>query len=52
MLRRDAHGMPPLGSTVADACGSQLISVWIAQLPGCGAGSGTAGVTCTKCHVE
>ena len=44
ILRRDALGMPPLGSTLPDAAGAQLISNWITQLPGCG--------TCDRCHVN
>ena len=52
LLRRDALGMPPLGSSLPDAAGAQLISNWIAQLPGCNTGgSGNAGGTCHKCHV-
>ncbi|MEQ1801423.1 MAG: PQQ-dependent sugar dehydrogenase [Gammaproteobacteria bacterium] len=40
MLRRDAHGMPPLGSALADAAGAQLISSWISQIQACDAGGG------------
>ena len=32
---RDAHAMPPLGSTVVDAEGVALISQWIDGLTGC-----------------
>jgi hypothetical protein len=35
MARRDASGMPPLGSTVVDAAGVALVREWIAALPGC-----------------
>jgi uncharacterized repeat protein (TIGR03806 family) len=33
--RRDSHGMPPLGSTVVDAGGVQLLTDWINALGGC-----------------
>ncbi|MDJ0926949.1 MAG: PQQ-dependent sugar dehydrogenase [Gammaproteobacteria bacterium] len=35
MGSRDAHGMPPLGSTLADAIGVALINAWIESLSGC-----------------
>ncbi len=35
MQRRDAQGMPPLGSTLADQAGVQLVGAWINQLTGC-----------------
>ena len=35
MNRRDAHAMPPVGSTVIDAEGVTLISQWIDGLTGC-----------------
>ncbi len=35
MNRRDAHGMPPLGSNSVDADGVALINQWINSLPGC-----------------
>jgi uncharacterized repeat protein (TIGR03806 family) len=35
MQRRDAHGMPPLGSTVVDTQGAELLSRWIESLNGC-----------------
>jgi len=40
MLRRDAHGMPPLGSTLADPAGAQMVSGWITELTACDAGGG------------
>ncbi len=33
--RRDVHGMPPLGSTIVDAAGVQLLTDWINGLSGC-----------------
>lgn len=33
--RRDAHGMPPLGSNIVDAAGVQLLSEWITGLNVC-----------------
>jgi hypothetical protein len=33
--RRDSHGMPPLGSTIVDAAGVQLLTDWINGLGGC-----------------
>ena len=33
--RRDAHGMPPLASTLVDAAGASLLSDWVEALPGC-----------------
>ena len=33
--RRDIHGMPPLGSTIIDGAGLQLLTDWINALPGC-----------------
>lgn len=33
--RRDAHGMPPLGSTVVDAAGVALLTSWVNSLSGC-----------------
>jgi uncharacterized repeat protein (TIGR03806 family) len=33
--RRDAYGMPPLGSTVTDAAGVALVNAWIDGLGGC-----------------
>lgn len=35
MNRRDANAMPPLGSTVVDAQGVQLVQQWIAGLTSC-----------------
>lgn len=35
MLRRDAHGMPPLASSVPDSAGAALITNWINGLSGC-----------------
>jgi uncharacterized repeat protein (TIGR03806 family) len=35
MSRRNANGMPPLGSTVVDAAGVALLSDWIDSLTGC-----------------
>jgi len=35
MRRRDAHGMPPLGSNVVDTDGVALVSQWIDSLSGC-----------------
>jgi hypothetical protein len=35
MARRDASGMPPLGSAVVDVAGVALVREWIAALPGC-----------------
>jgi uncharacterized repeat protein (TIGR03806 family) len=35
MGRRDAAGMPPLGSNVVDAAGVALVRQWIASLAGC-----------------
>ncbi|MFW2405460.1 MAG: PQQ-dependent sugar dehydrogenase [Gammaproteobacteria bacterium] len=35
LSRRNANGMPPLGSTVVDAAGIALISGWIDSLTGC-----------------
>ena len=35
MSRRDAHGMPPLGSNIADAAGADLLSDWIESLQTC-----------------
>jgi len=36
MSRRDATGMPPLGSALADAAGIALMRSWIDSLAGCG----------------
>ena len=33
--RRDIHGMPPLGSTIVDTDGVQLLADWINSLTGC-----------------
>lgn len=33
--RRDVHGMPPLGSSLIDSAGVQLLTDWITALPGC-----------------
>ena len=44
MLRRDAHAMPPVGSTLGDPAGAALMSAWIRQLPACSTG------TCESCH--
>jgi len=33
--RRDSHGMPPLGSNLADPFGGSLLSNWIDSLTGC-----------------
>jgi hypothetical protein len=35
MRRRDAHGMPPLGSNIADAAGVALVEEWILSLSEC-----------------
>ena len=35
MGRRDADGMPPLGSTVVDAAGETLLMDWVNSLNGC-----------------
>src|SRR5690606_8429333 len=35
MSRRDAHGMPPLGSLLPDAAGTALIAAWIDALDAC-----------------
>ncbi|UCG73047.1 MAG: PQQ-dependent sugar dehydrogenase, partial [Chromatiales bacterium] len=35
MNRRDAHGMPPLGSAIADGVGVSLIDAWIDSLTNC-----------------
>jgi uncharacterized repeat protein (TIGR03806 family) len=40
MMRRDAHGMPPVGSSLADPAGVQLVWGWIGQIPDCEAGGG------------
>lgn len=47
ILRRDAHGMPPVGSTIADPAGAQLLSSWISGLQTC-APPPSGG--CTNCH--
>jgi hypothetical protein len=39
--------MPPLGSTLADPSGAQLISTWISQLQGCDTPPSGG---CTGCH--
>lgn len=33
--RRDASGMPPLGSTIVDAAGVALLTSWVNSLAGC-----------------
>jgi hypothetical protein len=33
--RRDAHGMPPVGSAQVDAAGVALLTQWIDSLTGC-----------------
>jgi hypothetical protein len=33
--RRDAHGMPPLGSNQVDAAGVTLLTSWVNALAGC-----------------
>jgi hypothetical protein len=33
--RRDAYGMPPLGTTKVDTTGAALIDSWITSLTGC-----------------
>ena len=33
--RRDSYGMPPLGSTVVDAAGMQLLTDWVNSLGAC-----------------
>lgn len=33
--RRDAHGMPPLGSNVVDSNGVSLLTAWVNSLSGC-----------------
>jgi uncharacterized repeat protein (TIGR03806 family) len=35
VTRRDAHGMPPVGSNLADAAGAQLLRDWIIATPAC-----------------
>ena len=35
MNRRDAHAMPPVGSTRIDEAGVELLRQWIAALEGC-----------------
>jgi hypothetical protein len=35
MGRRDVHGMPPLGSNIADSNGVSLVTNWIDSLVGC-----------------
>ena len=35
MQRRDAHGMPPLGSTLVDTAGVDLLTTWIDGLSAC-----------------
>jgi uncharacterized repeat protein (TIGR03806 family) len=35
MGRRDAHGMPPMGSVLVDETGRALIAEWISQLGSC-----------------
>ena len=35
MNRRDARGMPPIGSSVVDSSGGTLLSDWINSLGGC-----------------
>ena len=35
MQRRDANGMPPLGSAQVDAGGVALLTAWVNALPGC-----------------
>ncbi|MEZ5565290.1 MAG: PQQ-dependent sugar dehydrogenase [Gammaproteobacteria bacterium] len=40
MLRRDAHGMPPLGSSLPDAGKAAVIANWITQMPPCEASAG------------
>jgi uncharacterized repeat protein (TIGR03806 family) len=40
ILRRDAHGMPPVGSTLADPAGAELLSTWISQTQACETGGG------------
>lgn len=41
MLRRDAHGMPPLGSSLPDTGGARLITNWINEIAGCQTGGGS-----------
>jgi uncharacterized repeat protein (TIGR03806 family) len=33
--RRDSHGMPPLGSTIVDSAGVQLLTDWVNSLGSC-----------------
>ena len=35
MSRRDAHGMPPLGSAKVDADGAALLTEWVNSLTNC-----------------
>jgi hypothetical protein len=35
MRRRDANGMPPIGTSLADPAGVALVRQWIASLTGC-----------------
>jgi hypothetical protein len=35
MSRRDAHGMPPLGSAQVDAEGAALLTSWVNSLTNC-----------------
>jgi uncharacterized repeat protein (TIGR03806 family) len=40
LLRRDAHGMPPVASTLADPAGADLVARWISSISTCDAGGG------------
>ncbi len=35
MSRRDAHGIPPVGSTQVDATGAALLTDWVNSLTNC-----------------
>jgi hypothetical protein len=35
MSRRDAHGMPPLGSMQVDTDGAALLTEWVNSLTSC-----------------
>ncbi|MBN8280369.1 MAG: PQQ-dependent sugar dehydrogenase, partial [Gammaproteobacteria bacterium] len=45
MLTRDAHGMPPLASSLPDTAGANLVSSWISGMSACDTASGGCHVT-------
>jgi uncharacterized repeat protein (TIGR03806 family) len=49
LLRRDAHGMPPVASSMADPAGAALVASWISSLPDCADPPPPAG-DCVACH--